>query len=238
MLPINDPCRYYSTSIFCQIGVKEYVSTALVGTINFLTTFLAIILVDKASATPPSMLACSPVTPLSPCADWPEGSLAAGLPGHVPVHPVSRHRHPGVEGGGGGRHRRHQHCRIRGGHLCVLLCLQLCLWLGVRSVVGCRCAANTSVCRPVAWVVTSEIFPLNVRAVSVSITTAANWTGNFVVAMLTPILIASPLHIYGTFYLLSGCLLAAFFFVLFSLPETKASALPMLTHLTVSPYRT
>ena len=105
-------------------------------------------------------------------------------------------------------------------------------------MVGYRCAANASVCRPVAWVVTSEIFPLNVRAVSVSITTAANWTGNFVVAMLTPILIASPLHIYGTFYLLSACLLAAFFFVLFSLPETKASVLPVLTHLTVLPCRT
>ena len=83
---------------------------------------------------------------------------------------------------------------------------------------------TVTVCRPVVWVVTSEIFPLHVRAVAVSITTAANWIGNFVVAMLTPILIASPLHIHGTFYLLSGCLLAAFFFVLFSLPETKVSS--------------
>ena len=41
--------RYYSTSIFCQIGVKEYLSTALVGTLNFLTTILSIILVDKVS---------------------------------------------------------------------------------------------------------------------------------------------------------------------------------------------
>ena len=40
-------CRYYSTSIFCQIGVREYVSTALVGTLNFFTTFLSIVLVDK-----------------------------------------------------------------------------------------------------------------------------------------------------------------------------------------------
>lgn len=74
---------------------------------------------------------------------------------------------------------------------------------------------------PVAWVVTSELFPLRVRAVSVSITTASNWLGNFLVAMLTPILIASPVGIHGTFYLLSGLLLAAFFFVLLTLPETK-----------------
>lgn len=78
-----------------------------------------------------------------------------------------------------------------------------------------------STCSPVAWVVTSEIFPLKVRGVSVSITTAANWVGNFVVAMLTPILIASPLGIHGTFYLLSVMLLAAFLFVALTLPETR-----------------
>lgn len=78
------------------------------------------------------------------------------------------------------------------------------------------------VCRPVAWVVTSEIFPLDVRGAAVSITTAGNWTGNFLVAMLTPVLIlCSPLDIHGTFYLLSGALLLGFFFVLLTLPETK-----------------
>ncbi len=77
-------------------------------------------------------------------------------------------------------------------------------------------------CRPIAWVVTSEIFPLDVRGAAVSITTAGNWTGNFLVAMLTPILIlCSPLDIHGTFYLLSGALLMGFFFVLLTLPETK-----------------
>lgn len=81
-----------------------------------------------------------------------------------------------------------------------------------------------SICSPVAWVVTSEIFPLKVRGVSVSITTAANWVGNFVVAMLTPILIASPLGIHGTFYLLSAMLLTAFLFVALALPETKVAS--------------
>lgn len=46
-LTCHTPHRYYSTSIFCQIGVSGYVSTAVVGTINFLTTFLSIVLVDK-----------------------------------------------------------------------------------------------------------------------------------------------------------------------------------------------
>ena len=80
---------------------------------------------------------------------------------------------------------------------------------------------SSNLCSPVAWVVTSEIFPLEVRGVAVSITTSANWIGNFVVAMLTPILIASPLRIYGTFYLVSCALIAALVFILVTLPETK-----------------
>lgn len=86
------------------------------------------------------------------------------------------------------------------------------------------CVADTLKCtyRPIAWVVTSEIFPLDVRGAAVSITIAGNWTGNFIVAMLTPVLIlCSPLDIHGTFYLLSGALLMGFFFVLLTLPETK-----------------
>ena len=39
--------RYYSTSIFSLIGVESYISTAIVGTLNFLTTILSIFLVDK-----------------------------------------------------------------------------------------------------------------------------------------------------------------------------------------------
>lgn len=43
----DHPHRYYSTSIFCSIDVPSYVATAIIGTINFLTTLLAIFLVDK-----------------------------------------------------------------------------------------------------------------------------------------------------------------------------------------------
>ena len=74
---------------------------------------------------------------------------------------------------------------------------------------------------PIAWVVTSEIFPLQTRGTAVSITTAANWIGNFLVAMLTPVLIASPLRIYGTFYIISVALFMSIIFVLLTLPETK-----------------
>ncbi|KAH6605562.1 hypothetical protein Trco_004715 [Trichoderma cornu-damae] len=42
---------------------------------------------------------------------------------------------------------------------------------------------------PLAWVVTSEIFPLNTRAKSLSITTATNWLLNWAIAYSTPYLV-------------------------------------------------
>lgn len=42
---------------------------------------------------------------------------------------------------------------------------------------------------PVAWVVTSEIYPLKVRAKSMSITTASNWLLNFAIGYGTPYLV-------------------------------------------------
>ncbi|KUJ24122.1 general substrate transporter [Mollisia scopiformis] len=69
---------------------------------------------------------------------------------------------------------------------------------------------------PVAWVVTSEIYPLKVRAKSMSISTASNWLLNFAIAYGTPYLVnsgpgyanlqARVFFIWGTF-----CALAVIF---------------------------
>lgn len=66
---------------------------------------------------------------------------------------------------------------------------------------------------PVAWVVTSEIYPLKVRAKSMSITTASNWLLNFAIAYGTPYLVndgpgyadlqAKVFYIWGVFCFLS-----------------------------------
>lgn len=42
---------------------------------------------------------------------------------------------------------------------------------------------------PVVWVVTSEIYPLKVRAKSMSISTASNWLLNFAIAYATPFMV-------------------------------------------------
>ncbi|KAI1375371.1 hexose transporter [Hypoxylon crocopeplum] len=69
---------------------------------------------------------------------------------------------------------------------------------------------------PVAWVVTSEIYPLKIRAKSMSVSTASNWLLNFGIAYGTPFMVeegngyaalgAKVFYVWGAF-----CLLAAIF---------------------------
>ncbi|KAI1475464.1 hypothetical protein K445DRAFT_8146 [Daldinia sp. EC12] len=69
---------------------------------------------------------------------------------------------------------------------------------------------------PVTWVVTSEIYPLKIRAKSMSISTASNWLLNFGIAYGTPFMVeegngyaalgAKVFYVWGAF-----CVLAAIF---------------------------
>ena len=85
---------------------------------------------------------------------------------------------------------------------------------------------------PVAWVVTSEIYPLKVRAKSMSISTATNWIWNFAIAYGTPYLIdpgkgyanlaSKVFFVWGTFCVLSV------FFVWFMVFETSKISLEQI----------
>ncbi|ODA79500.1 hypothetical protein RJ55_05093 [Drechmeria coniospora] len=69
---------------------------------------------------------------------------------------------------------------------------------------------------PVAWVVTSEIYPLKIRAKAMSLSTASNWILNFGIAYSTPFMVSTGpgnagfgpkiFFIWGAF-----CILAVFF---------------------------
>jgi sugar porter (SP) family MFS transporter len=187
---------YYSTSIFSRIGVASYISTAVVGALNFLTTILSILLVDKVGRKALLLLGGA--------------GMLVSMAGAATVLLVFRVEEE-VEGGS-----------VAGYVTVVLICFFVFNFAyGWGSI---------------AWVVTSEIYPLHIRGLAVSITTTANWTGNFLVALATPILLGSALHTYGTFYLLSGFILLATLFVLFSLPETKGESLERIDKLFSKPW--
>ncbi|EEY65180.1 Major Facilitator Superfamily (MFS) [Phytophthora infestans T30-4] len=71
----------------------------------------------------------------------------------------------------------------------------------------------------VPWIYCSEIFPMNVRATAVSLSTAANWVGG---ALMTEIVKLFPhLNINGVFFLFAGLSVCCGVFVYFFCPETK-----------------
>lgn len=88
---------------------------------------------------------------------------------------------------------------------------------------------------PVAWVVTGELFPLKVRAKSLSMTTATNWLLNWAIAYSTPYLVnggegnanlgAKVFFIWGAF-----CVICALF-VYTMIYETKGLSLEQVDEL-------
>jgi len=80
---------------------------------------------------------------------------------------------------------------------------------------------------PVVWVVTSEIYPLKVRAKSMSISTASNWLFNFAIAYGTPYLVSkgSGAGLEAKVFLLWGafCVIAVIFVWLMVYETSKIS---------------
>ena len=76
---------------------------------------------------------------------------------------------------------------------------------------------------PIAYVVVSESFPLRVKSKAMALATAANWLWGFLIAFFTPF-ITSAIHFYYG-YVFMGCLVFAYFYVFFFVPETKGLTL-------------
>ncbi|MBK8566777.1 MAG: sugar porter family MFS transporter [Saprospiraceae bacterium] len=77
---------------------------------------------------------------------------------------------------------------------------------------------------PVTWVVISEIFPIKMRGVAMSVATFALWVAVYVVTQMFPILLESAGPA-ATFWVFCGMSLLAFFFVWSQVPETKEKTL-------------
>ncbi|KAI9818286.1 MAG: High-affinity glucose transporter rgt2 [Phylliscum demangeonii] len=89
---------------------------------------------------------------------------------------------------------------------------------------------------PVAWIVTGELFPLKVRAKSISMTTATNWLLNWAIAFSTPYLVDGPekgyanLHV-KVFFIWGSCCFLCIAFVYLMIYETKGLSLEQVDEL-------
>ncbi|CCD24117.1 sugar porter family MFS transporter NDAI_0C04570 [Naumovozyma dairenensis CBS 421] len=76
---------------------------------------------------------------------------------------------------------------------------------------------------PIAYVVISETFPLRVKSKAMSVATAANWIWGFLIGFFTPFITGAINFYYG--YVFMGCMVFAYFYVFFFVPETKGLTL-------------
>ena len=76
---------------------------------------------------------------------------------------------------------------------------------------------------PIPYVVVSETFPLRVKSKAMSIATAANWLWGFLIGFFTPFITGAINFYYG--YVFMGCMVFAYFYVFFFVPETKGLTL-------------
>jgi sugar porter (SP) family MFS transporter len=88
---------------------------------------------------------------------------------------------------------------------------------------------------PVAWVVTSEIYPLKVRAKAMSISTASNWLINGAIAYSTPYMVGEGPGYADLeskiFFVWGSCCVVAVFFVWFMVYETSKISLEQIDEL-------
>ncbi|KDQ19558.1 hypothetical protein BOTBODRAFT_28136 [Botryobasidium botryosum FD-172 SS1] len=82
---------------------------------------------------------------------------------------------------------------------------------------------------PIAWVVTGEIFPLNIRAKAMSMSVASNWLWNFGIGYATPYLVNSGPGNAGlgvkVFFIWGSTCVGCLVFTYFCIPETKGLSL-------------
>merc|ERR1711871_1167580 len=88
---------------------------------------------------------------------------------------------------------------------------------------------------PVAWLLISEIFPLDVRDQAISVAVFTNFAWNLVVSFLYPVIVELFGSLFGDDYKLSAAFLIFLFLTLFSLhfinryvPETKGLTLQQI----------
>ncbi|KAF7288752.1 MFS domain-containing protein [Mycena indigotica] len=76
---------------------------------------------------------------------------------------------------------------------------------------------------PIGWVLPSEVFPLSMRGRGVALSTASNWSNNFFIGLVTPIMMEySPA---GTFLTFATACFVAYLWATYTVPETAGVTL-------------
>jgi len=105
-------------------------------------------------------------------------------------------------------------------------------WVAVSCVYVFTVAYGVSF-GPIGWVLPNEVFPLSMRGKGAALSTASNWTNNFLIGLITPPLMEnSPAMTFGIF----GCAcFSAYLWATYVVPETANVSLEMIDEVFRSP---
>jgi len=79
---------------------------------------------------------------------------------------------------------------------------------------------------PIAWIIPAEIFPINVRAKGIALSTMSNWLANFAIAKSVPnLVLPTGFGVGGTFLFFAGFAVLEFFWVMTHIHETSGITL-------------
>ncbi|KAK9470705.1 general substrate transporter [Dipodascopsis tothii] len=95
-------------------------------------------------------------------------------------------------------------------------------WTGV-AFIYIYCINFAYSWAPIGWVIPSEIFSLGIRSKAISITTSSTWMCNFIIGLVTPMMLDTLT--WGTYIFFAVFCLLAFLFTLFIIPETRQRSL-------------
>ncbi|KAF7288735.1 MFS domain-containing protein [Mycena indigotica] len=95
-------------------------------------------------------------------------------------------------------------------------------WAAVAAIYTFTFAYGVSF-GPIGWVLPSEVFPLSMRGRGVALSTASNWSNNFFIGLVTPIMMEySPA---GTFLTFATACFVAYLWATYMVPETAGVTL-------------
>ncbi|BEJ16987.1 hypothetical protein CspHIS471_0603880 [Cutaneotrichosporon sp. HIS471] len=181
---------YYAPTIFAQLGLTGntigLLATGLVGVVNFVFTFPAVMFVDSIGRKPLLI--------------WGEINMAIS---HAVIAAIIASFGPSFE-------------NKTAGNAAVFMIF----WYIINFAVTWG---------PLAWVVSAEVFPLDMRAKGMSFSSGTNWLMNFTVAMVTPVMIENIG--YKTYIVFMCFCIFGLIYAIFLLPELKGLTLEEVDHI-------
>lgn len=210
---------YYAPRLFGAAGMRTgsaFGSTALVGTVNLLFTFVAIGYVDKAGRR--LLLAIGTAVQVLSLGTV---GLVFALAGRQPAFAVGDH----VTFRGAMTRARFEELAAKA-HATVTLMPHFTsveIGLLITSVLV-FIAAFAMAMGPIPWIVIAEIFPARIRGRAASVGVLTLWIAIFLVSLTFPWLMVA-IGLTATYFIYAACSLISFLFVLRVLPETKGRTL-------------